>query len=122
MTTTYAQRARQLIRHAPTTECEESEISEIRVPPNQGAPSPRVAAESEAAQPAPAIVVVEAIVPLDGVIAASEAGRHSLEEIEERLSRLTARALAPEATAQDHLLVRDWGAIRAAKLAGRESA
>ncbi len=57
--------------------------------------------------------------PLDAVIAKSGAGRHPLGEIEARLSRLTATAARPGATPLDRQLLRDWTAIRDAKLAGR---
>lgn len=60
--------------------------------------------------------------PLDDLITASEAGRRSLAEIESRLGRLTAIAASPTATALDRQLILDWTAIRAANLAGRESA
>ncbi len=59
---------------------------------------------------------------LDEVIVASEAGRRPLDEIENRLMRLTARAAEPTASPRDHQLVRDWTAICNAKRQGREAA
>ena len=59
---------------------------------------------------------------LDAAIIASEADRRSLTEIEARLARVTDRAGAPDCTALDRQLVRDWAAIRAAKIAGRNAA
>lgn len=56
--------------------------------------------------------------PIDDIIAGFRAGRRSLDEIETRLARLTARANQPEATDLDRALVRDWTAIRDAKRAG----
>jgi len=49
--------------------------------------------------------------PLDGTIAADEYRKHGRTEIVTRLSRLSARARLPEATALDRQLVHDWRTI-----------
>ena len=64
------------------------------------------------------LVALTGFAPLDRDLIRSTARSHTTHQIEARLARLTARAAAPDATAQDHQLVRDWTAIRAAKLVG----
>lgn len=60
--------------------------------------------------------------PLDRDIAEGESDRYSLDEIEVRLARATARAADPAATAIDHQVVRDWIAIRNLKLTEERAA
>jgi hypothetical protein len=68
------------------------------------------------------LAALTGFVPLDRAILRDTTAKHTSEQIEERLARLTDRAAAPGATPLAHQLVRDWGAIRAAKLAGRDAA
>ncbi len=97
--TGYAARARKFLEGAR----EKSEISEI-------SPTARLSND-----PVP-------FAPLDSAIAASEAGRRSLAEIESRLARVTARATDPAATALDRQVARDWTAIHRVKLSGERAA
>lgn len=108
MTTTgYAARARTLLERGS----EKSEKSQIAV--IQKVSTQREKSEKSEKSP---------YAPLDEVIAASEAGRRSVDEIERRLARLVAQAAEPEATPLDRQLVRDWTAIRDAKLSSCEAA
>jgi hypothetical protein len=103
-TTTYAQRARRLLDVTEPSgidpECEISEISEESPPAPPALRGPDGGA---------------GFTPLDRATISSNAAKHPLAGIEERLARLTARTAAPDATALDHQLVRDWSVIRAAK-------
>ncbi len=68
------------------------------------------------------IAVLTGYQPLDEVIAASEADRRPLKEIETRLQRLEERAAAPDATELERAVADDWQRIRAAKLSERQAA